>query len=791
MDFLKSAVASAIAKGPAFPYSFGDVVDVDESIWTLYNGTRREDGTNCSIFSFEINANRSRLPLAKNALKKLRTLRHPGVVKVLDTVETDTYIYIATERLVPLRWHVKRKSLSPETLKWGIHTVARTVKFINDEASSIHGNIRVGSIYTSESGEWKLGGFEILSSIKDDDAIIYNYGSLVPDSAKYSPPELRSGWEAIKKAPHSAVDSFGLGVLILESFNGEYTGQEQAGQTKNVPPSMHASYKRLVNANPKSRLSVAHFIEQGSRRSAFFDTPLIKLTEGVDNLGIKSAAEREAFLDDLDQLTDDFPEDFFKEKVLPELLKSVEYGGGGAKAFSVVMKIATKLPDDDFDTKITPVVIRLFQNPDRAIRVCLLDNLHLMIDRLSQKVVNDKIFPNLVSGFTDLAPVVREQTLKSVLVIVGKLSDRTINGDLLKCLAKTANDEQPGIRTNTTICLGKIAKNLGTSSRSKVLIAAFSRSIRDPFVHARNASLMALAVTGDCFSDEDCALRILPAICPVLIDKEKLVRDQAVKTMDIYVAKIKKAASDMPDSVLPPQQTGANAPRMGTPAATEPSASSWTGWAISSFTNKVSQAAGEIQPNASTSSPLATEIKRPAPVTTSSAPTLQRQAVASSAILETPSASAASDAFGDSWGADDGWNGNTENTWGEEDDAANAWGDMDDMDDNEVDAAPAALSNISTPKKDVPSRNIGSSGSSKPFGGDDEEPDFAGWLAAQSKAKTATKALPKGLSKPGAKSVTPTAQKKPIAKPAARPAAAKKIDLKPKATEEDGWGDAW
>jgi SCY1-like protein 1 len=41
MDFLKSAVASAILKGPPFPYSFGDRVDVDQSIWTLHNGTKR------------------------------------------------------------------------------------------------------------------------------------------------------------------------------------------------------------------------------------------------------------------------------------------------------------------------------------------------------------------------------------------------------------------------------------------------------------------------------------------------------------------------------------------------------------------------------------------------------------------------------------------------------------------------------------------------------------------------------------------------------------------------------
>lgn len=49
----------------------------------------------------------------------------------------------------------------------------RTVKFINDEASSVHGNLKVASVYTTESGEWKLGGFEVLSNVKDDEAVIY------------------------------------------------------------------------------------------------------------------------------------------------------------------------------------------------------------------------------------------------------------------------------------------------------------------------------------------------------------------------------------------------------------------------------------------------------------------------------------------------------------------------------------------------------------------------------------------------------------------------------------------
>lgn len=102
-------------------------------------------------------------------------------------------------------------------------------------------------------------------------------------------------------------------------------------------------------------------------------------------------------ISELDELSDDFPEEFFKMKVLPELLKSVEFGGGGPKVLDAIVKIGTKLTADEYSTKLTPVIVRLFANPDRAIRVCLLDNLPLMIDNLPQRVVNDKIFPQMVS----------------------------------------------------------------------------------------------------------------------------------------------------------------------------------------------------------------------------------------------------------------------------------------------------------------------------------------------------------------------------------------------------------
>lgn len=119
----------------------------------------------------------------------------------------------------------------------------------------------------------------------------------MPDSARYTPPELaRSGWSVIKSNPLTAVDAYNFGTLISEVFNGEFMGAERAGQTKGIPPDMQSSYRRLVNNNPKARVSVGNFLEQGRRSSGFFETPLIKLTESIDNLGMKSEEEREHFL---------------------------------------------------------------------------------------------------------------------------------------------------------------------------------------------------------------------------------------------------------------------------------------------------------------------------------------------------------------------------------------------------------------------------------------------------------------------------------------------------------------
>ena len=701
------------------------------------------------------------------------------MIKVHDTVETESYIYVATERLVPLAGSARRNALNEETSKWGLYAVANTLAFINDEASSVHGLVRLSSIFTSQSGEWRLGGFEILSSLKDDEAIIYHHGTSIPGSRTYATPEIaKSGWETIKRNPLPVTDAYGFGILIFEVFNACSIASDQVGLTKNVPPSMQPSFRRLCNANPKARLSVTHFRDQGKRSGGFFGSALIKLSDGVEGLGLKSEGERIEFMQELDEVADDFPEDFLSVKVLPELLKSVEFGGGGPEVFASVMKIGKKLPGEQWDSRITPVIVRLFANPDRAIRVCLLDNLPQMIDHLSQKAVNDKIFPQMVTGFTDVAPLVREQTVKAILTIISKLADRTVNGELLKHLAKTSNDEQPGIRTNTTICMGKIARNLGPNTRQKVLIAAFTRSLRDPFVHARHAGLLALATTSDLFSEDDCAIKILPALCSPLIDKEKLVRDQANKAFDIYLQRIRKHSATLPETLLPPATVAATGAISRTDTPSQDSAG-WAGWSISSFTNRLGSASGAMKTAAPVNANATSANDQPS-LSANVAPTSRTPQLVASATFANQQAAKKESAVPPSPVSD------KQSYLGKADvdeDVDEAWGDF--ADDAFLNATPG-------------SQPLHESERPQPVSFDDGgEPDFEGWLKAQTLSKSKSKGpLPKGLSKTPATVPSGNANPKSSTKgragdsPKQKAGSTKAIDVKPIEAEDD-WGDAW
>ena len=261
------------------------------------------------------------------------------------------------------------------------------------------------------------------------------------------------------------------------------------------------------------------------------------------------------------------------------------------------------------------------------------------------------------------------------------------------------------------------------------------------------------------------------------------MREQANRTFDIFVSRIRKYGSTLPDTILPPPNTttiNGTTPRMGTPQ----NDTSWAGWAISSFTNKMSTASGDIEarPNTATShvsqeprvssGPSVRSVELPrAPASPMS--DLHRQA------LSKPTAPTIMRTTTDSFFQD---------AQVEDDEIDEAWGDM--GEDSFFDAP--ATQTVTTPT----------------VFDDGGEPDFAGWLSAQAQAKSKTP-LPKGLSRPLASTVsngrpvlprgssTGSLSTGPVTKKLATSTAKtivpkpKAINVKPADSNDDDWGEAW
>lgn len=306
MDYFKSLSSAVLAKaGGPFPnFSLGEKQTKFEgrTIWSLYDGTKRDDGTPCSIFVFDAAQQpRSLLPLAQNAARKLRIMRHPDVLKFIDSAETATAVYVATERVKPLSAMLEdatggssSASSQVEWVGWGLSRLANALKFINVDASSVHGNVRIETIFLSAGGEWRLGGFELLTSTKEEAGIFYTMGNILPDSSRIFPPEAKQGGtQALKGMPAHMADSYGLALAAFEAYNGTLPPTTSVPPQGKVPANIYAMLKKMLTPNAKTRASTTQFLESGIAEGGYFQTNrLVQVAAGIDSFMLASEPER-------------------------------------------------------------------------------------------------------------------------------------------------------------------------------------------------------------------------------------------------------------------------------------------------------------------------------------------------------------------------------------------------------------------------------------------------------------------------------------------------------------------
>ncbi|KAI2800659.1 hypothetical protein RDWZM_009027 [Blomia tropicalis] len=530
-----------------FAYEIGDPIHVNEqtSFWIQHKGKKKANGENVTIFRYEIKPNEeSYMDLAKSSLKRLKTLRHPSILTFIDSLETDKYVLVVTEYVEPLFSYIEQNlnqltaSQKEFAISWGILTVSKGLCFLNNDCNLIHCNLSIGSIYVNSGGDWKISNFEYLTNVDGS----FPYKTYYKHKL-YTPPEFST--DSSRKL-HKTVDSWGLGCIIWELFNGKCLNDyDQLKSIGKISKKISQSYGTLISTNQRQRSSIQDFINKAQQNGGYFKNVFIESMIFLDEIQIKDSVEKNRFFSNLNNRIDSFPNEVCKNKILPLIITSLDYGDVSSHVLDLLFKIGKVLNETEYQKRMVPCIIKLFSAKDRSIRSKLLKEMETYAELIPVNLINEQVFPNLAQGFLDSNPIIREQTVKSIFYLAPKLNSQNLNDEVMKHFSRIQfKDPEGGIRTNTIVCLGKIAGLLQPHTRQNIMLPAFMRSLRDPFPPSRIAGILSLSATQNFFTLQDCTTKIMPVLCTILMDPEKQVRDHSFTTLKSFIVKMEKFSED-------------------------------------------------------------------------------------------------------------------------------------------------------------------------------------------------------------------------------------------------------
>lgn len=515
-----------------------------KSIWTLFKARKKGSNEPLSIFRIDFRDPSSALvDRAKQSLKRIKTLRHPSILKYVNSSETEKSICVVTEAVTPLAEYLEEASSSftkaqkEFSIAYGLLNVAKGLHFMNNDCQLNHNNINIHTVFVNSSGVWKIGGLEYICSV--DERPPPRCDEL---DEKYTPPERLDPTKAAKPGPSYAVDSWGMGCLVWECFNKPLGPSSSVRTVGKMPRPLSVHYNKLVQSVPRFRTSPMNFIKDCKDNNIFFDTTPLEVVLFLEEVQLVTEPnEKTKFFNRLENDLESFPPDFCKNKILPDLINAFEYGEAGSAILNPIFRIGKMLTDEEeYQSKLVPCIIKLFACKDRATRSKLLQQLDTYINFLAINVINDQIFPQVVQGFLDSNVTIREQTVKCMAQLAPKLSSTNLNEELLKHFSRLQQrDEEGGIRANTTVCLGKIANHFSSQIQQTVILPSFLRMFRDPFPPARLAAIAGITANEKLFNTKDCATKIMPALCQMCIDLDPNVRRLTFKSLGIFIERVK------------------------------------------------------------------------------------------------------------------------------------------------------------------------------------------------------------------------------------------------------------
>jgi len=546
-------------------YDIGSQVDFKNRIaWTLHDGSKKADKDelkeSVSLFRISKTLAPADLQLVQRSIQKLRTLKHPYVLKFVESAEMDDSLALVTEPCVPLETWLQRQieenktqaggeagagaqdaELRLQELLWGFKCILLALSFLHTNCSLLHGNMGLHAIFVTPNGDWKLAALELacnVSAQEDLDHFLRHQHLLEPFFCPTERQRLGNASEASEllrsKLPPSFLDIYAFGQCFQRVFTMLDLDTPRAFG-KYVSSMVHSDYKKRPSA---SKLC----------QCAMFNSEHLQFIESLGELSLKQPKEFLEVVSKLEPKLAGLSRAVCAHKILPNLSRalqiaindfSVRDAREGCRqsvqvSVSLLCRLAAmgKLEEGVFRQTCVPCIVQLWSLTDRTVRTCMLGSLKPLGALIPDSVVNKSIFDHVLAGFSDSNAKLRESTLMSLIYVVDKLEGPQLQDRLVRAIVALQNDAEASIRTNATIFLGKIAVKLSEAVRQRVLCGAFQKAMKDNFVHCRLAGLKTSIACVKMMDAAALATKILPQACILALDKSAEVRAQALLLAD-------------------------------------------------------------------------------------------------------------------------------------------------------------------------------------------------------------------------------------------------------------------
>ena len=475
---------------------------------------------------------------------RIKTLKHPCILKYIDGIELEKELLLVTEPVVPLLvWLEKRlKELDKypehckqiyqsleEEIAWGFRCILKALAFLHDSFQKYsHCNISPNAIYVTRSGDWRLGSFQLLCEWKEYGEFVQHYidcsaaQSMWTDEKFFSPERRNSSYnlrELIKDTNPGIVDIFAFGELmddifsvlmsrfdVVNNMNSVSANNKRAGsknKANKLSSSLAAILKRMKDPIAKNRPTCTAILNQ----SYFRKKPLNIILDFLENLSLKDDGE---------------VMHFFEAQLMPIISKS--YEKLLVRENTQAHKISLSNKDEDENDNALPYnicVLKIFP--------LLRNYLHLdpnatnddMIQKLPPSSVKRKDMGNTPS-IPNSPCLIKALPILMNLFCMSRPSDFTILMEGSICGLFAMNDR--AVRCSLLYALPNIANKISIDNINTRIFDATLFGLNDSLLAMREATLKGLISLTDKLNDKNLNDKLIKSLTRLQSDPEPALR---------------------------------------------------------------------------------------------------------------------------------------------------------------------------------------------------------------------------------------------------------------------------